>query len=103
MIIPDIAPKDAEKAVNDGAVFIDVREGYELEEVKYGVKHLHIPMGEIQERMNEIPKDKTVIIGCRSGGRSMNVCMFLQMNGFENINNLEGGMLNWLDSGCSVA
>ena len=45
--------------------------------------------------MNEIPKDKKVIVHCRSGVRSANAIHFLEQNGYENLHNLEGGILAW--------
>lgn len=103
MTVEEIEPKEALSDVQSGeSVFVDVREAYELDEVKYGLDHVHIPLGEIQERINEFPKDKMIIIGCRSGKRSMNACMFLKMQGFENVRNLEGGILNWVETGMPV-
>ena len=103
MNVEEIHPKDAITAVNNGSVFVDVREAYELEEVSYGVQHLHIPLGEIQTRINEFPKDKEIIVGCRSGKRSMNACMFLKMQGYEKVKNLEGGIMNWVDNDCPTS
>lgn len=100
MTVEEIAPKDAVNAVAEGSVFVDVREPYEREELAYGVEHLHIPLGEIQVRIDEFPKDKQIIIGCRSGKRSMNACMFLKMQGYDNVKNLEGGILGWVDNEC---
>ena len=101
MIVEEIKPQDAIRAVSAGThVFFDVREGYELDEVSYGIEHTHIPLGDIEVRMAEFPKDKNIIIGCRSGKRSMNACMFLKMNGYQNIQNLEGGILGWTENGC---
>jgi len=101
MTVEEIKCQDAVSAVNAGThVFVDVREAYEVEEISYGVEHLHIPLGEIEIRMAEFPKDKNIIIGCRSGKRSMNACMFLKMSGYENIQNLEGGILGWSENGC---
>ncbi|MEX1001708.1 MAG: rhodanese-like domain-containing protein [Crocinitomicaceae bacterium] len=100
MNVEEIAPKKAVEAVNSGSIFVDVREPYEVEEVAYGVNHLHIPLGDIQQRMDELPKDKQIIIGCRSGKRSMNACMFLKMQGYESVKNLEGGMIAWLENDC---
>jgi rhodanese-related sulfurtransferase len=103
MNVEEIEPKEAVADVQSGeSVFVDVREPYELDEVKYGVDHIHIPLGEIQARITEIPKDKMVIVGCRSGKRSMNACMFFKMQGYENIRNLEGGIMNWIESGCPI-
>ncbi|MEO9533800.1 MAG: rhodanese-like domain-containing protein [Crocinitomicaceae bacterium] len=101
MTVEEINPKDAVAAVNAGThVFFDVREAYELDEVAYGVASTHIPLGDIQVRLEEFPKDKNIIIGCRSGKRSMNACMFLKMQGYEKVQNLEGGIIGWTENGC---
>lgn len=100
MNVEEIAPHDAVNALNNGSVFFDVREAYEVDEIAYGVEHIHIPLGEIQTRIDEFPKDKNIIVGCRSGKRSMNACMFLKMQGYENVQNLEGGIMGWEQNGC---
>ena len=100
MNVEEITPQDAINAVESGSVFFDVREEYELAEVAYGINHTHVPLGDIQIRMDEFPKDKDIIIGCRSGKRSMNACMFLVMNGYSRVKNLEGGIMGWVDNGC---
>lgn len=100
MNIEEVNPKEALQEISNGTILIDVREPYELEDEAYGVKYLHIPMGEIAERLSEVPKDQPVIVGCRSGKRSMNVCMYLAMNGYNNIRNLEGGIMGWVSNGC---
>ncbi len=100
MSVEEISPEQTITAINDGALFVDVREAYELDELAYDLPSLiHIPLGEIQLRMSEFPKDKTIIIGCRSGKRSMNACMFLKMNGYEDVKNLEGGIVGWIENG----
>lgn len=101
MNIEEISPKKALNLIQDGThVFVDVREPYEVDEVAYDVNGMHIPLGEIEVRIEEFPKDKQIIIGCRSGKRSMNACMFLKMNGFDNVNNLEGGIIGWIENEC---
>ncbi|MFD2670250.1 rhodanese-like domain-containing protein [Marinicrinis sediminis] len=72
--------------------YIDVREHEEVAEGKIA-EAAHIPMGEIPDRLSEIPKDKTVVFICRSGARSGRVCEYLLMNGYDNVLNMEGGML----------
>lgn len=100
MAVEEIYPTDVQVAVAEGALFIDVREPYEIDEAAYDITGtLEIPLGEIQERMNEIPKNIPVIIGCKSGGRSMNACMFLKMQGYDNIVNMQGGIMSWMDNG----
>ena len=100
MNIEEIGPKEAINAIESGSLLIDVREDYELAEAAYGIEFIHIPMGEIQSKIQDLPRNKNLIIGCRSGARSMNVCQFLKMNGFENVKNLQGGIMAWMDNGC---
>ena len=100
MNIEEITPKDAIAAIEAGAVFIDVREEYEIAELAYGVEYTNIPLGDIQIRLDDFPKDKNIIIGCRSGARSMNACMFLGMNGYDKVKNLQGGIIAWAENGC---
>ncbi|WP_226529743.1 rhodanese-like domain-containing protein [Metabacillus niabensis] len=72
---------------------IDVRE---VEEVEDGKIHgaIHIPLGLLEFRMNELDKSKEYIMVCRSGGRSGRACQFLESYGF-NVINMTGGMLDW--------
>lgn len=73
---------------------IDVREGYELEIATIG--GLHIPMNEILSNVDKIPRDKTVVVYCRSGRRSASVISALEERfGFDNLYNLNGGILEW--------
>ena len=74
---------------------IDVREPHEYEEYNIGAQL--IPLGDLPFRMDEIAhlKDEEVIVHCRSGARSNNAKLFLMENGFSNVRNLLGGMLEW--------
>ena len=75
---------------------IDVREQNEREFTNIGGDH--IPMGNIMQSMDQIDKEKDVVIYCRSGSRSGQVVNFLEANhGFENLYNLKGGILAWAD------
>lgn len=74
---------------------LDVREPYEYE---YGrlPSSLHIPMGEISERTNEIPRNGKVVVCCRSGSRSLQIIRYLTAeHNFSNLLNLRGGLLAW--------
>lgn len=73
---------------------VDVREAWELEIARLpGV--VHIPMGEIVQRLGELDPARETIVMCRSGGRSMQVAQFLARNGFRAVLNLSGGILGW--------
>lgn len=85
----------------DDVYVLDVREQYEYDE-----KHIPnvtlLPMSEIQNRLDEIPTDKEVIITCRSGNRSGQVTDFLEQNGFDNVHNMQGGIVAWEEAGFPV-
>jgi rhodanese-related sulfurtransferase len=78
---------------------IDVREPHEHLEFNIGGRL--IPLGKIQsmqiDELEEL-KEEEVISYCRSGGRSGQACMILEMAGFKNVVNLTGGMLGWRDT-----
>lgn len=80
---------------------IDVRE-----QAEYNEGHIPgitlIPMGEIPNRLAEIPKDKTVVVTCHSGNRSSQVAGYLQQQGFTNIHDMQGGLVAWQQAGLPV-
>ena len=75
-----------------GAFFLDVREKNEVEngQIKGA---LNIPLSELRERMNEIPKDRPIYVHCRSAQRSYNAVMALQNSGFTQVYNVSGSFL----------
>ncbi len=79
---------------NKAIVLLDVREDAELAICKLEGA-LHIPLGEIPERYNTLPKDRPVIVFCHHGMRSLNVQKFLVSRGFDNIVNMQGGIHAW--------
>lgn len=72
---------------------IDVREDYEFEAANIGGEH--IPMGEVMSNLDKISKTKPVVVHCKSGRRSEAVIQALEANGFDNILNLDGGIMAW--------
>ena len=73
---------------------IDVREPYEYEVANLG--GILMPLQTVPVHIDKIDKEKQVIVMCRSGKRSANAVMFLeQQEGFQNLYNLEGGILAW--------
>jgi sulfur-carrier protein adenylyltransferase/sulfurtransferase len=75
---------------------IDVREDYE-----YDIANIEgelIPLGQIPDFIDKISRDKKVVVHCRSGVRSARAIDFLEENhGFDNLYNLEGGILAWAE------
>ena len=74
---------------------LDVREDWETKLAPVPSAIVHIPMGQIAQRLTELdPQQETVVI-CRSGGRSLQVANYLERNGFASVANLTGGILAW--------
>ena len=83
------------REAGEDMTLLDVREDWEIALAPVPTKTVHIPMGEISDRIGELdPKKETVVI-CRSGGRSMQVANFLASRGFASVSNLAGGILAW--------
>ena len=72
---------------------LDVREPHELAVAKID-PHTHIAMGSIPMRHQELEKGKPIIVMCHSGGRSAQVCHYLEQRGCD-VSNLEGGIDAW--------
>ncbi len=73
---------------------IDVREPYERDAAHIG--GAPIPMDDVEKSLSEIPKDRNVVVYCRSGVRSARVIELLQAKyDYQNLHNLEGGILAW--------
>ena len=88
---------------DEGAVFLDVREPSELTICNIE-DALHIPLGEIPDRCDTLPKDQPVVVFCHHGMRSLNAQNFLTSKGFDNIINMQGGIHAWsLDVDSQVA
>jgi rhodanese-related sulfurtransferase len=85
----------------DDVVVLDVREQWE-----YDAGHIPgvtlIPLAEVPDRVNEIPTDKTVIVTCRTGNRSGQATDYLRALGYENVHNMDGGIVAWEAAGLPV-
>lgn len=76
-----------------GAVLLDVREDNEWA-AGHAPGALHIPMGQVPQRLDDIPEADRVFVVCRSGGRSARVTAYLNANGWDAVN-VERGMNGW--------
>lgn len=85
----------------DDVLILDVREQSE-----YDAGHIPgvtlIPLNDVPNRLNEIPKDKPVIVTCRSGNRSGQATDFLRQQGYTNVHNMTGGINAWQQAGYKV-
>jgi adenylyltransferase/sulfurtransferase len=96
-MIKEISPKEfvSRRAAGTPMTLLDVREDWETQLAPVPASLVHIPMGQVADRLSELdPKQETVVI-CRSGGRSLEVARFLTAQGFASVSNLAGGILAW--------
>lgn len=83
---------EVRKLVENDAFIIDVREKDEYEE-GHLINSINIPIGEIRDRLDEVPKDRPVYLHCRTGQRSYNAVRALQNLGFKNVINVSGSFM----------
>ena len=89
----DVEASDIEKLVKNKEFLLDVREEYEYQDghIKGAI---NLPLREILEKKDTLPKDKDIYVYCRSGHRSADAVNFLKSLGFEKIHNIEGGFID---------
>ena len=93
--LQDVDPRDVNTRRAD-VVLIDVRQP---EEYTGELGHIPgsqlLPLGQIEEQLNTLPKDKTIVFVCRSGGRSARAGAYALEHGYTHLYNMKGGMLLW--------
>jgi rhodanese-related sulfurtransferase len=96
-MVKEITPSEFVQLRESGAqvTLVDVREDWEVKLAPAPTEFVHIPMGEIADRLGELDPGKQTVILCRSGGRSLQVARFLESKSFASIGNLSGGILAW--------
>ncbi|WP_245896050.1 rhodanese-like domain-containing protein [Deinococcus irradiatisoli] len=94
----EVSPTEAQRRVENGALLIDVREANEYQEVHAQGAQL-MPFSEFEARYTELPKDKELVMICRSGARSGRAAQFLLDQGYSQVVNLSGGTLAWQEQG----
>lgn len=62
----------------------------------------HLPMHLIPLKMADLPRDRDVILYCRSGARSYQACAYLAQQGVGNVINLRGGIIDWANKGYEI-
>lgn len=96
--IPEMSPHELKRWTEAGKTFdlIDVREPFEYEIARINGSKL-IPLGEITERLDELERERPIVVHCHSGMRSAQAVRLLQQRGFTKVYNLEGGIDAWSD------
>ena len=95
--MPEITATELKQRIDNGEdiQIIDVREAQEVAIAKIP-NTIHIPLGQILNRMSEIDPNKETVVHCKMGGRSTNAILGLKRSGFTgNLINLKGGITAW--------
>ncbi len=98
-VIPQVTALDLAQSLRHGAVtLVDVRNPGE-----WSAAHIdgarHIPLGRLEERLAEIPRDKPIVLQCAAGARSMIGASILKAHGVDRVINLIGGFGAWSGAG----
>ncbi len=98
--VPSVSVQQALELQGDdgGALIIDVREPNEYMQIRAKGAVL-LPLGRLNGRVKDLPRDRELLLMCRTGGRSHNATQFLAANGFENVSNVSGGIVAWHGAG----
>ncbi len=98
--VPSVDVKQAAEMQGDdgGALIVDVREPNEYAQIRARGAVL-LPLGRLNGRVRDLPRDREILLMCRTGGRSANATQFLAANGFENVTNVSGGIVAWHNAG----
>ena len=97
----DSAGLRARMAASDDVYLVDIRTPAEVAQGAIpGATYL--PMHLVPLRMHELPRDKDVVLYCRSGARSYHACAYLAQQGFDNVINLRGGIISWASEGFPI-
>jgi hydroxyacylglutathione hydrolase len=98
-VIPQITAQDlAQSLKNGGVTLVDVRNPGE-----WSASHIdgatHIPLGRLEERLAEVPRDKPIVVQCAAGARSMIGASLMKARGIDRVINLIGGFGAWSKAG----
>jgi NADPH-dependent 2,4-dienoyl-CoA reductase/sulfur reductase-like enzyme/rhodanese-related sulfurtransferase len=86
--------KERMESLKDSFQLLDVRREDEVKEKRIP-NTTWIPLDELKRRMGELDRNKEMVVHCESGLRSYKACLKLKQAGFNNVKNLDGGLLCW--------
>lgn len=102
IVVPELTPREVQERLqtDQPPLLLDVREPYEWRQARIPGA-LHIPMNSVPARLNELPKERPIVVFCAHGMRSFGVTHFLRQQGWEAFN-LAGGITQWHIQGGEV-
>ncbi len=102
-LVKEICPTTTQQWIKDGALLTDVREQDEFEKLAFDVPNLlHIPLSDFENRFNEIPQNKKVVLVCKDGMKSLRAAGFLINHGYTQVVNMQHGLIRWVNKGFPI-
>lgn len=99
-LVKEICPTTTQDWVKNGVLLVDVREVDEVAQLAYDVPNIiNIPLTVFEENFTKIPKDRDVVLVCKSGARSLRAAGFLVNHGYDKVVNMKHGMIRWVQKG----
>jgi rhodanese-related sulfurtransferase len=96
--IPEINVEQAYEKYQRSAFILDVRQPEEWNE-RHIPNATLIPLDQLAQRVNELPRDREIVVVCRSGNRSREGTLILLENGFKQVSSMAGGITDWAAKG----
>ena len=96
MAVPELSVQELKRRLDAGEklIVLDVREPWEVALAR--LPHIvHIPLGQLPARLQELQPETEIVAMCKSGGRSRRAAEFLTSRGFGRVANLAGGIDAW--------
>jgi rhodanese-related sulfurtransferase len=100
-LAPEISVAEAYAKYQNGAFVLDVRTNEEWNEF-HAPNTTLIPLDQLATRVNEVPRDREIVVVCRSGNRSQQGRDILLNAGFENVTSMTGGLNEWRGAGYPI-
>jgi rhodanese-related sulfurtransferase len=99
-----LAPAEVQQRFErEDVILLDVREPDEWSDDGYINGAVNIPLDQLPSRVDELDRDKTIIVMCRNGNRSTQGLSILEAAGFADLHELGGGINAWKSAGLSVS
>ena len=99
----EVCPTTSQRLLKEGALLVDVREPDEVAQVGFaGCDVMTIPLSQFEDRWQEVPRDRDVILACAVGVRSLKATYFLMYQGYYRVMNMKPGMARWVARGFPI-
>src|SRR2546423_3629631 len=97
----DVAQLRRRLTTEPAPFLLDVREAWEYQAGHVPGARL-IPLAELEDRVNEVPRDRPILAICHSGQRSLAAAGYLLQRGYADVSNVDGGTAAWIERGYPV-